>query len=52
MSYWQKRLNFTRNVLKKRPTLFYEMVQEQFKLSDGQMIIYFGAKPEMPADAI
>lgn len=52
LSYWYKRLDFTRNVLKKRPTYLYEMIQEQFQLTDGQMIIYFGAKPEMPADAI
>lgn len=52
MSYWHKRLDFTRNVLKKRPTYFYEMVQEKFELTDDQMIIYFGEKPEMPADAI
>ena len=30
----------------------YEMIQEQFQLTDGQMVIYFGEKPEMPADAI
>jgi len=52
MSYWLKRLNFTRNVMKKRPTLFYDMVQEQFQLTDDQMIIYFGSQPEMPADAV
>ncbi len=51
MSYWLKRLDYTRNVIKKRPNLFYDMVQEQFNLTDGQMIIYFGAQPEMPADA-
>lgn len=52
LSYWNKRLDFTRNVMKKRPTYFYEMLQEQFQLSDDQMVIYFGEKPEMPADAI
>ena len=52
LSYWNKRLDFTRNVIKKRPTYLYEMVQEQFQLTDGQMVIYFGEKPEMPADAI
>ncbi|MBP3646202.1 MAG: lamin tail domain-containing protein [Clostridia bacterium] len=52
LSYWNKRLNFTRNVIKKRPTYLYEMIQEQFQLTDGQMVIYFGEKPEMPADAI
>ncbi len=52
MSYWKKRLDYTRNVLKKRPNRFYDMVQEQFELTDDQMIIYFGVQPEMPADAI
>lgn len=52
MSYWHKRLDFTRNVIKKRPTYFWEFVQDEFKLSDDQMIIYFGPKPEMPADAV
>jgi len=52
LSYWYKRLDFTRNVMKKRPTYLYEMIQEQFQLTDGQMVIYFGEKPEMPADAI
>lgn len=51
LRYWNTRLNRLRNVLKKRPTLFYEMVQEQFNLSDAQMVTYFGEKPPMPADA-
>lgn len=50
LRYWNTRLNRLRNVVKKRPTLLYEMVQEQFELSDDQMLIYFGAKPEMPPD--
>ena len=52
LRYWNTRLNFTRNVLKKRPTYFYEMVQERFNLSDEQMLNYFGEKPELPSDAI
>ena len=52
MRYWNNRLDYTRNVLKKRPTYFYEMVQDYWDLSDDQMLIYFGPKPEMPADAI
>ncbi len=52
MSYWHKRLDFTRNVIKKRPTYFYELVQEQFQLTDEEMLMYFGEKPEMPDDAI
>lgn len=51
MRYWNTRLNYTRNVLKKRPTLFYDMVQKQFELTDDQMLIYFGEQPPMPEDA-
>lgn len=51
MRYWNTRLDYTRNVLKKRPTYFYEMVQEKWNLSDDQMLIYFGPKPELPSDA-
>ena len=51
MRYWNTRLDYTRNVIKKRPTYFYEMVQEHFGLSDSQMLVYFGVKPELPADA-
>lgn len=50
LRYWHTRLDRTRNVLKKRPTYFYEMVQKQFRLSDDQMLIYFGNKPALPAD--
>ena len=48
LRYWNTRLDRLRNVIKKRPTYFYEMVQEEFELTDGQMLIYFGTKPEMP----
>ena len=27
------------------------MVQEKWNLSDDQMLIYFGPKPELPSDA-
>ena len=52
MRYWHTRLDYTRNVLKKRPTYFYEMVQEKWELTNEQMLSYFGAKPPMPDDAI
>ena len=52
LRYWHTRLDYTRNVLKKRPTYFYEMVQERFQLTDEQMRSYFGAKPPMPDDAL
>ncbi len=51
MRYWYTRLDYTRNVLKKRPTYFYEMVQERFELTNEQMFLYFGEKPELPEDA-
>ena len=52
LRYWNNRLDFTRNVIKKRPTYFYEMVQEEFGLTNDQMIVYFGEKPVLPEDAI
>ena len=52
LRYWNTRLNYTRNVLKKRPRYFYEMVQERLTLTDEQMRQYFGEKPELPEDAI
>lgn len=51
LRYWNQRLDRLRNVLKKRPTYFYEMVQKQFNLSNEQMIPYFGVKPPLPEDA-
>ncbi|MBN1777659.1 MAG: CotH kinase family protein, partial [Clostridiales bacterium] len=52
LRYWHERLDYTRNVMKKRPTYFYDLVQDYFELSDEQMLAYFGTQPEMPADAI
>ena len=52
LRYWNTRLDRTRNVIKKRPTYFYEMVQEYFGLSAEQMERYFGPKPALPDDAI
>jgi hypothetical protein len=52
MNYWKSRLNRSRNVIKKRPTLFYGMVQDYFNLSNATMVKYFGEKPAMPADAL
>ncbi len=51
-AYWEKHVNRLKNVIKKRPNLLWGMVQEQFKLTDAQMVEYFGPRPEMPADAI
>ena len=51
-AYWQERVARAKNVMKKRPTLFWEMVKDQFALTDEQMQAYFGPCPEMPEDAI
>ncbi len=50
LAYWEKHVNRLKNVLKKRPTLLWEMLQEQFKLTNAQMVDYFGEKPVMPSD--
>lgn len=50
-AYWEKHVNRLRNVLKHRPNLLWSMIQEQFKLTDEQMLDYFGPQPEVPADA-
>jgi len=52
LRYWKQRLNRSRNVIKKRPTLFYGMVQDYFGLSNATMTEYFGQKPPMPPDAL
>ncbi|WP_102412085.1 lamin tail domain-containing protein [Beduinella massiliensis] len=51
-SYWQTRIARAKNVMKKRPNIFWGMVQEYFQLSETKMTEYFGPRPEMPADAI
>lgn len=50
--YWEKRVNRLRNVVKKRPTKLWELVQRAFELSNTEMEEYFGPKPAMPDDAI
>ena len=48
MRYWQVRVDRMKNTMNKRPYLLWGFVQEQFKLSDSQMIHYFGARPANP----
>ena len=50
--YWEKRVERLRNVVRKRPTLLWEMTQNAFNLTEAQMIEYFGEKPPMPPEAI
>ena len=50
--YWEKRVERLRNVVRKRPTLLWEMTQKAFDLKNEEMIEYFGEKPPMPPEAI
>lgn len=50
--YWEKRVERLRNVVRKRPTYLWEFIQDAFKLSNNDMVKYFGEKPIMPADAV
>ncbi len=50
--YWEQRVDRLRNVIKKRPNLLWGMVKEELKVSDEDMLKYFGPRPEMPADAV
>ena len=52
LRYWNTRMDRSRNVIRKRPTYFYEMIQERLSLSDETMLNYFGPKPTLPDDAI
>ena len=45
LRYWQQRVNRMKNVMNKRPNLFWGFVKEEFKLTDEQMIHYFGEQP-------
>lgn len=44
-NYWKERVNRLRNVMKWRPYIFWHMMQDYFKLSDSQMVSYFGECP-------
>ena len=47
--YWRQRVDRLRNtVMVYRPYRFWGMVQEQFQLSNQQMIEYFGERPADP----
>ena len=50
MRYWRSRVDRMKNTMRKRPWYFWGFVQEQFKLTDAEMIRYFGPRPDKPAD--
>ena len=49
-AYWKQRVERAKNVMKKRPTIFWNMAKETFGLSEQEMIGYYGECPIMPAD--
>lgn len=51
-AYWQERVERARNVMRKRPTLFWNMIKEYFNLSEEEMTAYFGACPPMPNNVL
>ena len=48
MRYWRQRVDRMKNVMNWRPWRFWGFVQEQFKLSNADMIRYFGPRPASP----
>ena len=50
-SYWEKHINQLKNTLKRRPYILWGQVKEAFKLTDEEMLEYFGPKPEQRTDA-
>jgi len=49
--YWEKHINQLKNTLKRRPYILWGQVKENFKLSNEEMLEYFGPKPEQRTDA-
>ena len=52
LRYWNARVDRMRNVVRKRPTICWDQVKDWFKLSDAQMIEYFGKRPDFPPGTI
>lgn len=48
LRYWQTRVNRMKNTMTRRPYFLWGFIQEQFGLSDDQMVYYFGARPANP----
>ncbi len=48
MDYWHERLLRQRDTIYFRPYELYPLIQTQYKLTDAQMLSYFGTRPEKP----
>jgi len=49
-TYWLSRIDRLRETLQYRPHRLWKMVQDAFKLTDAQMIVYFGPQPPLEAE--
>ncbi|MDD6051797.1 MAG: lamin tail domain-containing protein [Clostridiales bacterium] len=50
-TYWQNRIKRLRDVtIQQRPHKLWQMVKDQFKLTDAQMLEYFGPQPPLEAE--
>ncbi len=45
LNYWKNRVNRQKNVIRARPYMVWGFAQDWFKLSNQQMIEYFGERP-------
>ena len=50
LEYWNNRIDRLKNVIRKRPSLLWEFVQDEFELTNEEMLQYFGNKPEIQDD--
>ena len=48
--YWEQRVDRLRNTCRWRPYKLYGYIQEEFKLTDEQMLDYFGERPPENVD--
>ena len=50
--YWEQRIWRLQNTCKGRPHHLWGFIQDAFKLSNEQMIAYFGEQPKLPVDFV
>jgi hypothetical protein len=48
MRYWRQRVDRMKNVMNWRPWRLWGFVQEQFELTDAEMLHYLGPRPASP----
>ena len=48
LRYWRTRVNRMKDTMNRRPYLLWGYVQEEFGLSNAEMIRYFGERPANP----